>query len=383
MKRLVLWGASGVVLIAAIGFGAFVSSLPATLAEYAPAAIGAEEVRATLEALRPTRRARPVIAILGANGETETETTDYIMPYGILRRADVADVVALATNPGTVRLYPALQAEPDATVAQFDAQHPEGADYVVVPAMSRNDDPAVLEWLASQEAKGATIIGVCVGATVVASAGLLDGRRATTHWYFRRSMLRAHPAIIHMRDRRFVVDGKVATTTGITASMPMMLTLIEAIAGREKAEEVARDLGVAAWDARHASDAFVLSRPFVASVLGNTLAFWRRERAGIRLEPQMDEVSLALVADAWSRTYRSQAVTFADTAEPVRTRSGMRIWADEVAGSPAGRALIVSTSGPPARALDGALAEIAARYGAGTANIVAMQLEYPGRQGSD
>ena len=92
------------------------------------------------------------------------------MPYGILRRADVADVVALATEPGPVKLFPALQVEPDATVAEFDAQHPEGADYVIVPAMMRDDDADVLKWIRSQAAKGATIIGVCAGAKVVGAS---------------------------------------------------------------------------------------------------------------------------------------------------------------------------------------------------------------------
>ena len=82
---------------------------------------------------------------------------------------------------------------------------------------------------------------------------------------------------------RFVVDGAVATTTGITASMPMMLTLIEAIAGGDKAEAVARDLGFMDWDARHNSDAFRFNRSFALTILGNVLAFWNREELGLEL----------------------------------------------------------------------------------------------------
>lgn len=58
-----------------------------------------------------------------------------------------------------------------------------------------------------------------------------------------------------------MVDQGVATTTGITASMPMSLTLIEVIAGRDKAEAVGRDLGFPDWDARHDSDAFQFTLP--------------------------------------------------------------------------------------------------------------------------
>jgi putative intracellular protease/amidase len=380
MKRLLLLGLLGIFLISGLGFGAWILSLPETRAAAPPAAIGEDEVAATLAALKPTKPGRPLIAIIGANGETLTETTDYVMPYGILKRADVADVMALSTRPGAVQLFPALRVEPDATIAQFDAQHPAGADYVIVPAMSRDDDPAVLEWLRSQSAKGARIIGVCVGVKVVAAAGLLDDRRATTHWYALRELRAEHPKVRYVRDRRFVVDGNVATTTGITASTPMMLTLIEAIGGRAKAEAVAHDLGVETWDARHASDAFRFSRAFALDVFGNTLAFsWRRDHLGLRLEPGMDEVSLALVADAWSRTYRSSAVTFSDTPTVVRTRSGMRISPDQVAAQWPARSSVPALAPRPAMALDQTLAAIGARYGSGTADLVAMQLEYPGR----
>ena len=61
---------------------------------------------------------------------------------------------------------------------------------VIVPAMSRDDDPAVLEWLRSQAAKGAMIVGVCAGAKVVAEAGLLDGKTGDDALVFRRGAAR-------------------------------------------------------------------------------------------------------------------------------------------------------------------------------------------------
>ena len=183
-----------------------------------------------------------------------------------------------------------------------------------------------------------------------AKAGLLDGKRATTHWYSLKELRDKHPTIHYVADRRLVVDRGVATTTGITASMPMALTLIEAIAGRDKAEAVARDLGLTHWDARHDSEAFQFTRPFALTAIGNTLAFWNREQLGIALAPGVDEVSLALVADAWSRTYRSRAVTFAGTAGAQQTRNGIRIVPDQVAASwPAERLLPAIGDSPSSR----------------------------------
>lgn len=363
-----------VALLAAIG-ATWLLLLPGAPARGTAPAISRDETEAMLAALKPPKRKRPLIAIIGINDMSET--TDYLMPYGILARADVADVLTLATQPGPVALYPALKVQPHATVAEFDAAHPDGADYVIVPAMSREDDAVALQWIRDQAGKGAIVIGVCVGAKVVANTGLLDGRQATTHWYSVRD-LHKHAAIRYVADRRLVVDRGVATTTGITASMPMALTLVEAIAGRAKAEAVAREIGLAEWDARHRSAAYQFTRRFALTAIANTLAFWNREQLGIALTPGIDEVSLALVTDAWSRTYRSRALTFAATAEPQTSRSGLRILPDEVAADwPAKLSPPAAVGLPPARALDQTLHAIDARYGTRTADFVAMQLEYP------
>lgn len=368
----VIAGLAALVVLLAAGGAGWLLSLPPRAEPVAPAAVGDAEHRATLAALRPPKRARPVVAVIGINDATEV--TDYLVPTGILTRAGVAEVVAVATEPGPVRLYPALAVEPDMTTAAFDAAYPEGADYVIVPAMSRDDDPAALAWIRQQAATGAIVVGVCAGAKVVAAAGLLEGRRATTHWYYRRGLERIEPSLARTPDRRFVVDGRVATTTGVTASAPMMLTLVEAIAGRPKAAEVAAGLGLAAWDARHDSAAFGFTRPFATTALANRLAVWRHETLALPVDDGVDEVALALVADAWSRTWRTRVVTVA--AAPVTTRSGLRLLPDRSA-APGPAALSPLGAAPPLRLLDAALAGIAARYGPATARFAAEQMEYP------
>jgi putative intracellular protease/amidase len=375
-RQKILIGVSVLIALALIGGAAWIFSLPSPNEATVAMPIPRDEVETMLAALKPPKRARPLIAVIGINDATETN--DYLMPYGLLRRADIADVMLLATQTGTVKLYPALTVQPDTTAADFDARHPDGADYVIVPAMSRDNDPTVLEWLKSQRTKGAIIIGVCAGAKVVAEAGLLDGKRATTHWFYLQELLEKHPAIRYAADRRFVVDGDVATTTGITASIPLALTLIETIAGRSKAASIAEEIGIVQWDARHDSAAFRFTRPFALTVMSNVVAFWNRETHGIELSPGIDEVSLALVADAWSRTYRSRAITFSISSAPTVTRNGVRVVPDESPPrSEPAQQLASAVNQPPAMALDNALQDIAVRYGARTRDVVAMQLEYP------
>src|SRR5262245_60861816 len=78
-------------------------------------------------------RPRPVVAIVGLT--RGTETTDYLIPYGVLTASEAAQVFALGTESGAIQLMPALKVEPQATVAEFDARFPEGADFVIVPAV--------------------------------------------------------------------------------------------------------------------------------------------------------------------------------------------------------------------------------------------------------
>lgn len=86
------------------------------------------------------------------------------------------------------------------------------------------------------------VAAVCTGAFVLAEAGLLDGRRATTHWQHARELQRDHPAARVEEDRIFINDGPVWTSAGMTAGIDLWLALIESDLGPEPAKAVARKL---------------------------------------------------------------------------------------------------------------------------------------------
>ena len=93
-------------------------------------------------------------------------------------------------------------------------------------------------------ARAGRVASVCTGAYVLAAAGLLDGRRATTHWSWCDDLQRRHPAVTVERDPIFVVDGPVRTSAGVTAGMDLALALVEEDLGPRVALEVARWLVV-------------------------------------------------------------------------------------------------------------------------------------------
>jgi putative intracellular protease/amidase len=322
-------------------------------------------------------RSRPVIVVLGDNAATET--TDYVVPYGILAESGVAEVLALSTEPGPIRMRPALRFRVHATIREFDARAPLGADYVIVPNIYDGaKDEAILDWVRSQAERGATIVGICDGVPVLANAGLLEGRRATGHWRTIDGLERRHPGTLWVRNRRYVADGNVITTSGVSASIPISIALIEAIAGRGRAEAVARTLGVDSWSPVHDSSQFSFRGKFAVALL-NKMLIWRHEELGIRVKDGVDEISLALTADLHSRTRRSWAYSIADSMDAILTRRGLTLLPDR--SSDEGIAMMPLPDGvPPAHTLDRALAGIEERYGERTAAFVAVQIEYPWRR---
>ncbi len=277
-------------------------------------------------------------------------------------------------------MSPALRFEAQATTREFDWQFPEGADYVIVPNVYEGaHDPVVLDWVRAQAEAGAIIVGICDGVPVLANAGLLSGRRATGHWKTIPDLGRKHSDTRWLRNRRYVADGNVITTSGVSASIPISVALVETIGGQVAAERVAKTLGVTDWSPTHNSEPFKLTAGSVFTVLSNKAMIWRHETLGLEVSPGLDEISLALVADAYARTRRSAAVAVAASATPILTRRGLKVLPERQATGPdkPDRMLPLFETLPAARALDRALDGIAASYGNATADFVALTMEYP------
>jgi transcriptional regulator GlxA family with amidase domain len=352
-----------------------VLSLPPVMVAATPPAAAAAAPRTDRLVLPPPKagRAKPLVVVVAENGGAET--TDFAVPYGVLKDSGVAEVRSLSTRAGPVQLVMALKVAADQTLAQFDAAEPAGADVVIVPAQKDPNDAVLGAWLKAQAAKGATIVSVCEGARVLAQAGLLDGRRATTHWHAIGELEKKYPRTTWVRDRRYVQDGPIISTTGVSASIPVSLALVEAIGGREAALATARRMGVDGWGAAHRSADFGLSVGDYLTAGGAMAAVWRHETLQAPLADGIDEVGLALRADAWSRTFRAKVVTTSATTGPVRSRHGLAILPD-AAAKPGGHS-VPGASGPALRQLDVALADIGRRYGASSARLVRMTMEYP------
>jgi transcriptional regulator GlxA family with amidase domain len=102
--------------------------------------------------------------------------------------------------------------------------------------------PAVLDRLGQAATGARRVAGLCTGAFLVAQLGLLDGRRATTHWTYAREMRERFPDIRVEEDRIFINEGQVWTSAGLTAGLDLAVALVEKDLGADVARSVARKL---------------------------------------------------------------------------------------------------------------------------------------------
>ncbi|MGG6898011.1 MULTISPECIES: GlxA family transcriptional regulator [Rhizobium] len=104
--------------------------------------------------------------------------------------------------------------------------------------------PRLVEHLKDATARHRRVVSICTGAFVLAEAGLLDGRRATTHWFHARELADRFPAVKVEQDRIFIADGPIWTSAGASAAIDLALALVEQDHGVEIARAVARKLVV-------------------------------------------------------------------------------------------------------------------------------------------
>jgi putative intracellular protease/amidase len=272
------------------------------------------------------------------------------------------------------------------TLAQFDRAHPQGADFVIVPAFLDAENAVTRGWLQGQAAKGATLVSICDGAIVVAGTGLLDGHRATGHFASAGQRRTQFPNVHWIANTRFVHDGKFISSSGVSASLPAALYLVELLAGRARALEVATAQGLADYGAAHDSDRFHMGVGDLWRGAKNYLFGWPRDVYALELTPGVDEVGLGFAIDMLSRTFFAAVAIVAPTKE-VTTRYGLRVLRSALLNELPARAVPVriggETSTPGLRIGEGAhaapevLAYLTQHYGDALSTFVAMQLEYP------
>ncbi|KAA8921016.1 AraC family transcriptional regulator [Xanthomonas sontii] len=187
------------------------------------------------------------------------------------------DLRVCAAEPGLLRTDAGF-----AIQVQHGLEALDGADTVIVPSWRDAAEPApaaLCQALRRAHAAGAQVVGLCLGTFVLADAGLLDGRPATTHWAALARFAQRHPQVRLQPDVLYVDDGDVLTSAGTVAGIDCCLHLVRRRHGAEVANRIARRLVVAPH--RQGGQAQYVEQPLPASrrdaQLGPTLD-WMLQR---------------------------------------------------------------------------------------------------------
>ena len=167
-----------------------------------------------------------------------------------------------------------------------------------------SDDPAIVDWVARASRRARRTTSICTGSYLLAAAGLLDGRRATTHWNYCAVLAQRYPEVELDPDPLFVRDGNVWTSAGVTAGIDLSLALVEEDLGAEVALAVARLLVV------------FFKRPGGQSQFSGALSVQQASRPALRelqawIAGHLDEdLSVAALAERADFSERSFARAF-------------------------------------------------------------------------
>lgn len=160
---------------------------------------------------------------------------DAVGPYEILSRAPGAETVFVAERTGPVR----NDSGSLSLVADRSLDEVPAPDLVIVPGgpgqSAQMANETLLDWLRAADATSTWTTSVCTGSLLLAAAGLLKGRRATSHW-LALDTLRNHD--VEPTGERVVTDGKYVTAAGVSSGIDMGLTLLGRIAGDRYAQSV-------------------------------------------------------------------------------------------------------------------------------------------------
>ncbi|MFC5750455.1 DJ-1/PfpI family protein [Actinomadura rugatobispora] len=344
---------------------------------------------------------RTVAVVVGNEG---ANIADALVSYEVLAATRAFNVYTVAPARRAVPLLGGLDLVPDLDFAELGRRLGGSApDVTVVPAMA-DSEPAVTAWVRDTASRG-LLLSVCTGAEVLAEAGLLDGRDATSHWYRISGFEQDHPEVNWRRGIRYVDDGNVISTGGLLSAVDGSLRVVERLLGDEAATAAARTIG---W--RHYSPGKAATLPDSKLTVGDAVLHtlnvgfrWDAPTVGVVLTNGVGEIELAAAFDPYAE-HSMAARTLAVGTAAIRSRHGLTFVpragvaeaADRVdrllvpgAGAAArpdpGVAAAARRAGVPVKylqdrpgfAFDAGLRDVASTMDVPTARWAAKILEYP------
>lgn len=241
---------------------------------------------------------------------------DRISPFHLSVPCAVFGEAQSALSPFRL-LVCGAEPSPLTTTAGFDVTLAHGlevladADIIVIPSWrdpAERAPEALLQALGAALGRGAQVVGLCLGAYVLAQAGLLNGRRASTHWAFAADFAARFPSVLVDADVLYVEDGNVMTSAGTAAGIDACLHLVRQRHGAQSANKVARGLVVPPH--RQGGQAQFIDQPVPATAQGSRLGeLLDAMRANLHVQHSLDSLAGQAMLSRRSLTRKFRELT--------------------------------------------------------------------------
>jgi putative intracellular protease/amidase len=360
---------------------AFTGAAAAGLAQPTPPSTPPPEVAASGSQFNAsTADGRIIVAmVLGQSG---SEAADVLAPYDVIASSPDFAVYTIADTKAPAPLDGGIWVTPDYTFADAGSGAAPRPDLIVVPAVNLPSDPveqAARSFIAEQYAAGAHVLGICAGSRLLAASGILDGLSATSHWSRITALEETNPDVSWVRGERYVQDGRVTTTGGVTSSIPGALKVMADMAGAPEASRVGGLISYPGWTPDSAVSMPVQSFGVEdVPVLVNAAFPWAHPTFNIQLSDGVDEIDAAALFEMYAYSQAASTRAVSDTGT-VRTSHGLTLRTEVLDETTGGQTLmagaIQSRSGMGG--FDAAFEQLGLTVSPSVVDSVAKMLEYP------
>ncbi|MFD0769351.1 DJ-1/PfpI family protein [Bacillus sp. CGMCC 1.60114] len=270
---------------------------------------------------------KPTVAVILAN--EVTEVFDFLVPYEMFSMTNSYNVFAAAPDKNIKSLTGGLDVVPHYTFDELDKLTGKGPDIIVIPFMPILDEAKykpVRDWIRKHSGKETTLLSICNGAENLADTDLLNGKSAATHWGDIDRLEKKYTEITWKRGQRYVPDGNIVSSAGLTSGIDATLYVISRQLGEPAAEKVAKEMNYPSYDfVQHPQmDPFTAGLSDIVYVLNNAFQ-WSKKKNGVLLYDGADELMLSSAFDTYGASGTTTTLTISSKREPVVTRHGLNL----------------------------------------------------------
>ncbi|MGE6228194.1 DJ-1/PfpI family protein [Paenibacillus chitinolyticus] len=270
---------------------------------------------------------KPTVAVLLAN--EVNEVFDFLVPYEMFAMTKAYNVYGVAPDREIKSLTGGLDVVPHYSFDEMDVMLGKSPDIIVIPFMPILDEKKyapVREWIRKHSGTKTTLISICNGAENLADTGLLNGKSAATHWGDIDRLIKNYPEIQWVKDRRYVPQGNLVSSAGLTSGIDAVLYVISQQLGEAAAKKVAGEMNYPSYDyvTNPQMKPFVAGLSDITYVLNNAFQ-WNKVKAGVLLYNGADELDLSAAFDTYAASGTTTTLTVSSANEPIVTKHGLNL----------------------------------------------------------